>query len=768
MHARALPPIRPLALAIALACGPVVVWAQTAPAPAAAPATAPVAAPVTAAAQDKADPMSLDRIVVTGTSVITSKMKQSNSVSSIEADDIQKSATASIAELIRLVPGVHAENSGGEGNANVTVRGVPISAGGSRYVQFQEDGLPVLMFGDIAFGTPDQFIRADYNIDHLEVIRGGSASTLVSGAPGGVINFISKTGDVPGGTAGITLGASGGAQHRIDVDYGAKLGARTTFHIGGFNRVGEGDRPTGFNAANGGQIKANLTQEFDGGFLRLSFKSLDDRAPTLLPVPVTSSGGRAQAIAGIDPRTAYFIAPSFAPDVVLGPNGTMVATNPTDGLHVTSTAVGVEGNFKLADGWSLVDKFRKASNGGRFIGMYPSNNGNGATPATSATFQGILFNTSINDLGNTVNDLKVSKTFGAGSGGKFTLTGGLFTSTQNVALTWDWNNYNVSMQGSGATAVQTGTGFTSFGGCCVRNFSASYSNTAPYAALNWDLGALSVDGSVRNDTQKANGWYQSGNTVTQTSWDPASTKPINYTVSHTSYSLGANFQLNKDLATFARVSDGVAFSADRLMYGNPLDGSVPVAVNEVKQVEGGVKYRAGGLNLFATAFSAKTSESNYDLTTQKFTANQYSAYGLELEAGYRQGMFRLNSGATLTHSRITASQNGTTGNTPQRLADIVFQVAPSVVFGPVEAGLSLGYTGKSYGDDANQTVMPAYTVVNGFVNYSLGENAVVALTVNNMGNAVGYTEYDNISGSTVGAARSINGRTVKVALKYMF
>ena len=64
--------------------------------------------------------------------------------------------------------------------------------------------------------------------------------------------------------------------------------------------------------------------------------------------------------------------------------------------------------------------------------------------------------------------------------------------------------------------------------------------------------------------------------------------------------------------------------------------------------------------------------------------------------------------------------------------------------------------------------MPAYTVVNGFVNYSLGENAVVALTVNNMGNAVGYTEYDNISGSTVGAARSINGRTVKVALKYMF
>ena len=122
----------------------------------------------------------------------------------------------------------------------------------------------------------------------------------------------------------------------------------------------------------------------------------------------------------------------------------------------------------------------------------------------------------------------------------------------------------------------------------------------------------------------------------------------------------------------------------------------------------------------------------------------------------------------MTHSRITASQNGTTGNTPQRLADLVFQVAPSVVLGPVEAGVSVGYTGKSYGDDANQTVMPAFTAVNAFLNYSLGENAVIGATVNNLTNVIGYTEYDNISGASVGAARSINGRTVKVALKYMF
>jgi hypothetical protein len=41
---------------------------------------------------------------------------------------------------------IRAESSGGEGNANFNVRGVPVSSGGSRYLQLQEDGLPVMLF----------------------------------------------------------------------------------------------------------------------------------------------------------------------------------------------------------------------------------------------------------------------------------------------------------------------------------------------------------------------------------------------------------------------------------------------------------------------------------------------------------------------------------------------------------------------------------------------------------------------------------------------
>uniref|UniRef100_UPI001954C0AB hypothetical protein n=1 Tax=Providencia stuartii TaxID=588 RepID=UPI001954C0AB len=86
-----------------------------------------------------------------------------------------------------------------------------------RYIQFQEDGLPVLQFGDIAFATPDTWMRADAAFDRLEVVRGGSASTLATGAPGGIINFITKTGQQAGGSIQLTKGLD---FYQTRVDYG--------------------------------------------------------------------------------------------------------------------------------------------------------------------------------------------------------------------------------------------------------------------------------------------------------------------------------------------------------------------------------------------------------------------------------------------------------------------------------------------------------------------------------------------------------------------
>ena len=756
MHARSTitpsqPRLAPLAMLIGLAFAPVLAVAQD------------------AAKADNSDGLKLDQVVVTGTSTKTSKMKQSLSVSTLDSEQLTRTGATNAAELLRSVPGVRSESSGGEGNANITVRGVPLSAGGSRYVQIQEDGLPVLLFGDIAFGTADQFLRADYNTDRLEVVRGGSASTLASNSPGGVINFISKTGAQSGGAMGLSAGLDN-RQWRVDADYGASLGNGTSFHIGGFQRIGEGGRPTGQTVENGGQIKANITQKLSNGYVRLSLKVLDDKTPSFLPVPVTVANGKINTIAGIDPRTAFFITPSLAKDTGFNKDGGYTTSSTRDGLHVKSTALGFESGLDLGNGLSLDEKFRKTSNSGRFIALFPSSNGNSGK---DAFFNGVLFNTSLDNLDNTFNDLKLTKVL-AMSGGKATLVGGVFYGQQNVAQTWFWNQYNLTRDGENSVTVNAsgvpnngapvGLGWTTFGGCCTRTWDVQYTETSPYAAVAWEAGPLNLDASVRRDGQKASGYTLNGNNTAQ-NWDQASQKTVNYKVAHTSYSLGANYALNKDLALFARASNGVSFSADRLLYGNPLDGSVPISVNEIDQVEAGAKWRSNGFSLFATVFNARTKESNYEVTTQKFTANKYDASGLELEAAYAIGAFRLNAGATLTDAKIKASNDGTVvGKQPRRQAKFVYQLSPSYQFGSFDIGAALVGTGKSFGDDGNTITLPAYTIVNAFASYQLNDKTQLSLSANNLFNTLAYTEIEGDGH----AARALNGRTVRATVKFEF
>ncbi|MDL5034223.1 TonB-dependent receptor [Pelomonas sp. APW6] len=718
------------------------------------------------------DGLKLDQVVLTGTSTQVSKMKQSLSVSSVDAEQMGKIGATNAAELLRAVPGLRSESSGGEGNANITVRGVPLSAGGSRYVQMQEDGLPVLLFGDISFGTADQFVRADYNVERLEVVRGGSASTLASNSPGGLINFISKTGKESGGSLGLSAGL-GNRLWRVDADYGGSLGRGTSFHVGGYQRVGEGGRPTGMNVESGGQIKASITQQFDQGFIRLSLKALDDKTPSFMPVPVKVSGGQIQEIPGIDPRKAFFITPSLARDTTFNKDGGLTTSSTRDGLHVKSNAIGLEAGLDLGAGLRLDEKFRKSSNSGRFMALFPADNGNGTgNSGTAGSFTGTLFNTSLDDMGNTFNDVKLTKTIQSGAG-KFNVVGGLFYGSQTVAQTWFWNQYRLSMDGNNAQVLDANgkpstapiaEGWTTWGGCCTRTYHVEYTQTSPYAALTWEQGPVNLDFSLRRDEQKASGYTLSGDNANKR-WDAASQKTINYKVAHTSYSLGGNYALDKDTSLFARASNGVSFSADRLLYGNPLDGSVPVALNEIDQQEAGVKWRGAGLSLFATLFNARTSESNYEVTTQKFTANKYKANGLELEAAYTMGELRLSGGATFTHATISASNDASTvGKTPRRQARLVWQLSPSYVMGPLEFGASLVGSGKSYGDDQNTITMRGYTVVNGFLSYQINPKTTVSLQANNLFNALAYTEIEGDGH----AARALNGRSLRATLKFDF
>ena len=767
------PRAHPLSLAVALSClhlASTSALAQTAPAP----------APTKAEADQ--DGLKLDRIIVTGSTGTTSKMRSSISISSLEGDSLVTNTATSATEVLRAVPGLRSESSGGESNANVGVRGIPISAGGARYIQFQENGLPILQFGDIAFATPDTWLRVDNSLDRLEVLRGGSASTLATGAPGGIINFISKTGEVAGGSVALSYGL-GYDEKRVDLGYGGRLAPKTRFWVGGFYRTGDGGRDGADGTAQGGQIRGNLTQELDNGFVRLSFKHLNDRTPTFLPTPVRFVGGKIEEIPGLDPRTTAFNNANWPLDSTLNADNTRSTSNIREGLTAKTDALGAQLDLTAA-GLRFQNSFSWSKNSGRFIGIFPGNDVSAAPAGTTlvgggaysgSQFTAVVFNTKVDDAGLLANDFKVSKAFALDAASKLTATGGLYVSSQKLDLTWNFNQYSITAQDSGARLLNVPgvvNGAPGFGGCCSNTQSSTYKTTAPYVLLGYEAGALTLDASLRRDANSANGNYWQSNAGV--SYNRAAPNRIDYSFNHTSWSVGGNYQLSKDLALFGRASEGAAYNADRITFFNPpalVNGSSSrIPVNEVKQIEGGVKWRSGGASVFATVFIAKTDEINVDPTTSpvRVTANKYDAKGVELEMAYRAGIFRVQGGMTFTDAEVTASSNAAlVGKTPKRQARLVYQFTPSVTLGEALLGANIVGTTASKDDGPTGPVtitLPAFVAVNAFASYNVTADATLSLSVNNLFDTLGYTE----SNDGRGAARSINGRTAKLSLKYNF
>jgi outer membrane receptor protein involved in Fe transport len=108
------------------------------------------------------------------------------------------------------------------------------------------------------------------------------------------------------------------------------------------------------------------------------------------------------------------------------------------------------------------------------------------------------------------------------------------------------------------------------------------------------------------------------------------------------------------------------------------------------------------------------------------------------------------------------------GKAPKRQAKVVWQLAPTWQVTPsVMLGASIVGTTSSKDDTPDGPVsvtLPGYTSVNAVASYAVTDNMTLSLAVNNLTNAIGYTE----SNDGRGAARSINGRTAKVVLKYAF
>ena len=488
----------------------------------------------------------LDDVVVTGVVNPKSRLESSVSVSSIGTKQIEQSAPRTTGEVFRNIPGVRAESSGGEGNANFNVRGVPVSSGGSRYLQLQEDGLPVMLFGDTSFGNSDNWLRIDSNIGRVESIRGGSASTQTSNGPAGIINMISKTGKTESGSVSSTVGLDFNT-NRLDFEYGTPLANGISYHIGGFVRSGEGPRAAGYNASQGGQFKANITKEFKNGYIRTSFKFLNDRAPMYLPMPMLLKGS--------DSNPTFANLPGF--DITTdglqtkysqqssGPTSSESGNTLRDvrkGNNPISQAIGLEAEFDLGEGWKISEKGRISFNKGNWIAPFSAGVGttnsfvaglgfpagstlsyadNGAVYApANGLIQNIhMFDTTQDDLNNLFNDFKISKKLGE----NVSLTAGYFTASQTTKISWQWNAFLQEVKGDGearlvnvdgySRAGQWAYGTPVWGNCCQRNYNLQHTVNAPYAGIDANITEkLNFSGSIRYDNVNVDGTIADGNT----------------------------------------------------------------------------------------------------------------------------------------------------------------------------------------------------------------------------------------------------------------
>ena len=128
-----------------------------------------------------------DAVVITATRFADSKRDLPVGVTVIYADDLQKSATSNLAEILAQFGLVHIRDNTGSPNQQVDLRGFGITGDQNTLVLVDGIRLSENELSSAQLST----IPLD-SIERIEIVRGGGAVLYGSGASGGTINIITR------------------------------------------------------------------------------------------------------------------------------------------------------------------------------------------------------------------------------------------------------------------------------------------------------------------------------------------------------------------------------------------------------------------------------------------------------------------------------------------------------------------------------------------------------------------------------------------------
>ena len=215
-----------------------------------------------ASAQDQADDEAGEDETFVNTIVVIGNQEQplieaTNPFTQITSDTLELQAPRSVADALINVPSLQIDPSFGPSNNQFRFRG--IGAGGTQFLEFEEDGIPIQR------DAPDFFYRISNAIESIDVVRGGVSPIYRSGALGATINFKYKEGSTEEFEGDVYFQLSDFGQRRAEVFLGGPLAENTSFAVSGWYSQDNGIREVDFNANEGFNLRASIKHEFSDG-----------------------------------------------------------------------------------------------------------------------------------------------------------------------------------------------------------------------------------------------------------------------------------------------------------------------------------------------------------------------------------------------------------------------------------------------------------------------------------------------------------------------
>ena len=793
-------------------------------------ASAQIATP--AAPEPAAAPESVAReiqqVVVTGTASSrgTRKIDTSFSITTATEEQLKSASPSSTADVLKLVPGVYAESTGGQSGANIEVRGFP-SGSDSPFVSVQMNGNPLYPVPVLSFFEGSSAFRLDDTIERVEVLRGGPSTIYSVGQPGATMNFILKKGsDEAEGTVRFTTGT--GSLRRLDAFYGGKIGDGWYGTIGGFVRQTQGVRDPQFKADDGKQLTATVTRKLDQGEVNAYVRTTKEKNAFYTGVPLISSneGRSITPFPGFDPLTGTLMSNELRHFTIDAAPGKTLQRDLADGRGMDATVFGLEFDQKLG-GWDVSNKANYFSGDLNTISMFTGNNpltaaaylananasyNKGAAPGSgSMTYvkggvvdpnqqvvQAGLWSVE-KQLSSFTNEFRISKELLKNN----TTTVGAYFAKYKSDDEWYLGNSHLMTATPNASLINVSLGngtIVSRNGVDGNVFYApvaSYKgdNTAIFIANEWKVNEqIKVDAGARREKQNLKATISNltsmdtdGNPLTVynngTSMPSGSNTALQRDDSVNSFTVGGIYKFSKDASVFVRANTGHTF----IYFDDMRNAGTQAALNDrggvptpkVTQYEVGFKTANEFYSAYINGFYTDFTGISFQQITTTGVLNSVSGsrgHGVEFEVALRP-VKNLQVSLTGNYQESEYRENpAIAGNTVQRQPKLQFRLSPSYRIPLGDNALKLygtySYIGERWADQANLSYLPSYKTVDAGILATVGDHWEFRLAGTNLGNELGLTEGNSrLTGAQSSGpinARPIFGRAIEASVLYRF